>query len=79
MKSFAAIDKKMGRGSRVLIAADNDPGGRAPADQIEAIARESGGTQTLKPIRCAVLTVFRGKTKKFVSCLHMGALQPLVV
>jgi len=44
MKSFAAIDKKMGQGSRVLIAADNDPGGRAPADQIEAIARESGGT-----------------------------------
>lgn len=33
---------KMGQGSRIVIASDNDPGGHALADQIEALARETG-------------------------------------
>jgi hypothetical protein len=37
----AAIEK-MGQGSRIVIATDNDDGGRALAEQIEALARESG-------------------------------------
>lgn len=32
----------MGPGSRIVIAADNDPGGHALADRIEALARETG-------------------------------------
>jgi hypothetical protein len=37
----AAIEK-MGQGARLVIATGNDPGGRALADQIEALARETG-------------------------------------
>ena len=33
---------RMGQGSRIVIATDNDPGGHALADQIEALARETG-------------------------------------
>jgi hypothetical protein len=35
----AAIEK-MGQGARLIIATDNDPGGRSLADQIEALGRE---------------------------------------
>jgi hypothetical protein len=37
----AAIEK-LGQGARLIIATDNDAGGRGLADQIEALARESG-------------------------------------
>jgi predicted nuclease with TOPRIM domain len=30
----------MGQGARLIIATDNDPGGRSLADQIEALGRE---------------------------------------
>ena len=33
---------RMGPGSRIVIATDNDPGGHALADRIEALARETG-------------------------------------
>jgi plasmid stabilization system protein ParE len=39
---IAAAIAKMGQGSRVVIATDNDPGGHQIAAQIEAIAAESG-------------------------------------
>jgi len=52
MKSCAAIGKTMGQGSRVPIVTDSDPGARAPADQIEAIARESGGTTCSSSATC---------------------------
>jgi hypothetical protein len=38
---------KMGPGSRIVIAADNDPGGHALADRIEALARETGRADLL--------------------------------
>jgi hypothetical protein len=34
--------EKMGQGARLVIATENDAGGRALADQIEALARETG-------------------------------------
>ena len=34
--------QKMGQGSRIVIATDNDEGGRELADKIEALARETG-------------------------------------
>lgn len=37
----AAIER-MGQGSRILIATDNDPAGRALAEQLEALAQETG-------------------------------------
>jgi hypothetical protein len=37
----SAIDK-LGQGARIVIATDNDPGGHALADQIDALARDSG-------------------------------------
>lgn len=39
---IAAAIAKMGQGSRIVIATDNDAGGRDLAGQIEAIAAESG-------------------------------------
>jgi DNA primase len=33
---------RMGQGSRIVIATDNDEGGRALAEQIEGIAAETG-------------------------------------
>jgi hypothetical protein len=33
---------KLGQGARLIIATDNDPGGRSLADQIAALARETG-------------------------------------
>lgn len=38
---IAAAIAKMGQGARLVIATDNDDGGRALAEQIEALARES--------------------------------------
>jgi len=39
---IAGAIARMGQGSRIVIATDNDPGGHALADQIEALARDSG-------------------------------------
>jgi hypothetical protein len=39
---IAGAIEKLGQGARLVIATDNDPGGRALADQIEALARQAG-------------------------------------